>query len=338
VSPELSVIIVNWNTSALLRRAVAGVIAAAPAAACEIIIVDNASADGSVAALRADAAAGALLRDGSLRIVENAENRGFGTACNQAFALSRAPLVLLLNPDTVVTPQAIDALIAEMHGDPRIGACGPRLVNPDGSLQVSVWRNPPTPWEIVLSNQRLFHLLPKRFRGELLLGRHWPHDRRRTVPMLSAAALLIRREAIDRAGGFDERFHMYGEDNEWCLRVRRDNWLLVFQPAAVVRHDEARSAVQRWSVRDKRAVQLEASFLFQRLSLGRWHLAANQLACCGTAALHYCWRRARGLDTSEIAMQLRVHLRHLRRALVARDGSRVRSEAAGVVIGNRRPL
>lgn len=311
----LSIVIVNWNTGDLLRRCVASLVAAAPAAAHEIIVVDNASSDQSLAGLRRDQAASALFHDGRLRIVENAENRGFGAANNQAFALSRSSFVLLLNPDTQMVPGAIESLIAVLHADPRIAACGPRLVNPDGSLQISVWRNPPTAWEIVLSNLRLYRLLPGRIRGELLLGPHWRHDRRRSVRMLSAAALMVRRETIDAVGGFDERFHMYGEDNEWCLRIVRAGWLLVFEPAVVVRHDEAQSALKRWTPLEKRRVQLEASYLFQRGSLPRWHLVANQLAYYLTASMQHAWRRIRGVEASEMAMVTRVHSRHLKLAL-----------------------
>lgn len=314
---DLSVVIVNWNAGDLLRRCVASLVAADAAVTYELIVVDNASSDESLAQLRSDAGTSGLIRDGRLRIVENAENRGFGAANNQAFALSRSAFVLLLNPDTVMVPGAIECLIEVLRSDPRIAACGPRLVNTDGSLQISVWRNPPTAWEIVLSNLRLYRLLPERLRGELLLGPHWPHDRRRPVRMLSAAALLVKREAIDAVGGFDERLHMYAEDNEWCLRIARAGWLLVFEPAAVVRHDEAQSSLKRWNRLEKRRVQLEASYLFQRLSVPWWHLVANQLALYATAALQRAWRQVRGVDTTEMAMVMRVHGRHLTQAFRA---------------------
>lgn len=312
---DLSVIIVNWNGGDLLRRSVASVVTAAPAIPYEILVVDNASADDSLAGLRRDPAASPLIRDGRLRVVENADNRGFGAANNHAFQLSRSPFLLLLNPDTIVTPGAIESLIAVLRSDPRIAMCGPRLLNADGSVQISVWRNPPAAWEIVLSNLRLYKLLPRSIRGALLLGPHWPHDRRRNVRMLSAAALMVRREAVDAVGGFDERFHMYAEDNEWCLRMARAGWLLVFEPAAVVRHDEAQSSLKRWNSLEKRRLQLESSYLFQRLSVPRRHLIANQLALCATAWLQCGWRRIRGVDTTEMAMVTRVHARHLTQAL-----------------------
>jgi N-acetylglucosaminyl-diphospho-decaprenol L-rhamnosyltransferase len=315
VTIELSIIIVNWNTGDLLRRCLASIVSSHPAVAYEIIVVDNASDDRSLAVLRQDEAAAALMREGRLRIVENAENRGFGRANNQAFALSHAALVLLLNPDALMVPGAIESLIAVLRSDPRIGACGPRLVNPDGSLQISVWRNPPTAWEIVLSNLKLYRLLPARIRGELLLGPHWRHDRRRGVRMLSAAALMVRRETIDAVGGFDERFHMYAEDNEWCLRMARAGWLLVFEPAVVVRHDEAQSSLKRWDRLEKRRVQLEASYLFQRVSLPRRQLIANQLASYLTARAQRAWRQIRGVDATEMTMVTRVHGQHLKQSL-----------------------
>lgn len=314
MTPDLSIIVVNWNTGDLLRRCAASIVDAQPKVAYEIIVVDNASEDESLARLRADEAAAILVREGRLRIVENGDNRGFGRANNQAFALSQAAFVLLLNPDTLMAPGAIERLLEVLRSDPRIGACGPRLVNADGSLQVSVWRNPPTAWEIVFSNVRLYRLLPPRIRGELLLGPHWRHDRRREVRMLSAAAVMVRRSTIDAVGGFDERFHMYAEDNEWCLRMARAGWRLIFEPAAVVRHDEAQSSLKRWTRMEKRRLQLESSYLFQRVSLPRRQLVANQLASYLTAHAQRAWRQITGADTSEMTMVTRVHGRHLKEA------------------------
>jgi N-acetylglucosaminyl-diphospho-decaprenol L-rhamnosyltransferase len=309
---RLSIVVVNWNTGDLLGRCVASIAAAAPAIDYEIIVVDNASSDDSLARLRSGVPA---LASDRLRVIENTDNRGFGAANNQAFELSRSAFVLLLNPDTVMVRGTIESLIDVLRSDRRIAACGPRLVNADGSLQISVWRNPPAAWEIVLSNLWLYRLFPERIRGEMLLGPHWAHDRRRTVRMLSAAALMVKREAIDAVGGFDERFHMYAEDNEWCLRMVRAGWQLVFEPGAVVRHDEAQSSLKRWTRLEKRRLQLEASYLFQRASVPRWHLVANQLALSMTASLQCGWRWIRGADASEMAMVTRVHGRHLWQAL-----------------------
>jgi GT2 family glycosyltransferase len=312
---ELSIIIVNWNGGEFLRRSVESIIANPPAVEHEIVVIDNASTDESIAMLRASELARELINRGCLRIIENDKNLGFGRANNQAFALTEAPLLLLLNPDTEVTPGSIDCLIATLQSSTRIAAVGPRLLNVNGSLQISVWRNPPSAWEILLSQLKLYLLLPRRLRGELLLGGHWDHNRQRTVPMLSGAAILARREMINDVGGFDERFHVYGEDNEWCLRIIRAGWHLMFEPGAIVLHHGAQSSLQRWTDLQKLNVQLEASYVFQKHSLPRWQLVSNQMASVLTSSAQHLWRRIRGVDAPEVALARQIHLHHLKRAL-----------------------
>ena len=318
---ELSIVIVNWNGGELLRRAVESVVVCPPSLEYEVVVIDNASEDDSVAWLRASEAAGGLVDQGRLRIIENIENRGFGEANNQAFAVTDSSLLLLLNPDAEVTPGSIDSLIATLQSAPRIGAVGPKLLNADGSLQISVWRNPPAAWEILLSQMKLYLLLPRRFRGELLLGGHWDHNRERAVPMLGGAAILVRRAVIEEVGGFDERFHMYGEDNEWCLRIARGGWQLVFQPAAVILHHGARSSLQRWTNLEKLRVQLEASYLFQQHSLRRGRLVSNQLASYLTSTAQYLARRVQRIQAPEIKLARQIHREHLKRALLGRKES-----------------
>ncbi len=314
---ELSIIIVNWNGGELLRRSVESVAACPPSVEYEVVVVDNASADHSVAMLRASELALGLTDRSRLRIVENQKNRGFGQANNQAFALTDTPLILLLNPDTEVTPGSIDRLIATVQSHPRIAAAGPRLLNADGSLQISVWRNPPAAWEILLSQLKLYLLLPRRFRGELLLGGHWDHSRERPVPMLSGAAILVRRKVIELVGGFDERFHIYGEDNDWCLRIVRAGWQLIFQPGAVILHHGAQSSLQRWNNLEKLRIQLEASYFFQQHSLPRRRLITNHLASFATASGQHLWRRMRGVDAPDVKLAREIHWEHLKRALSA---------------------
>ena len=319
---ELAIIIVNWNGGELLRRTVESVIVSPPSIEYEIVVVDNASTDDSVAMLRTSNLARELADRGRLRIIENSENRGFGPANNQAFSLTDAPLLFLLNPDTEVTAGSVDRLLATIQSNSRIAAVGPRLLNVDGSLQISVWRNPPAAWEILLSQLKLYLLLPRRFRGELLLGGHWDHNRERRVPMLSGAAILVRRTVIEEVGGFDERFHMYGEDNEWCLRILRAGWDMVFQPDAVVLHHGAQSSLQRWTNLEKLSVQLEASYLFQQHSLPRHRLITNQLASYVTASGQHLWRRLRGVQAPDVKLAREIHWEHLQRSLRNKNSTR----------------
>jgi GT2 family glycosyltransferase len=313
VSPELSIIIVNWNAGDLLPRCIQSIIASGPQVSYEIVVIDNASQDESLALVRANHAE--LLLNGRLRVVTNSENSGFGPANNQAFALTSAPFVFLLNPDTEIFQGTIDTLIAIMRSDHRVGAGAPKIINPDGSVQISVFHNPPRVWQTVLSNLKLYLLLPRRLRGELLLADHWDHNRRRLVPMVSGAAILARREMIEEVGGFDERFQMYAEDNEWCLRITRAGWHLMFEPAAMVMHHGSQSASKRWPELQKQRVQLEAGYRFQNHVLPRWRVVINQLTNYLIISAQVGWRSLRGINAPGLQLQQKVYGENLKRSL-----------------------
>ena len=314
MSPELSIIIVNWNGGELLRSCLRSIAQSPPSVAYDIVVVDNASSDDSVAWLRSSAVSD-LLPGIGVYIIENADNAGFSKANNQGIAHSQAPLLFLLNPDTELTPRAIDTLIACLNSGERIGACGPRLLNTDGSLQHSVWRNPPTAWEIIVTGLGIWRLIPSRLRGELLLGGHWDHATRRTVPMLFGAAILARRAMIDEVGGLDEQFHMYGEDDEWCLRITRAGWLLMFEPGADVIHHGGQLSAKRWNSSEKLRVRLNSSFDFQRRCLSRGQVVANLLAGFGVMTAQRLWRKLRRLPEQEVTISQEMHWAELKRAV-----------------------
>jgi len=315
LNTDLSIIIVNWNGAGLLRLCVETIVSSDPRITYEILIVDNASDDDSLEQLHASDAAAALIAKQQLRIFKNSENRGFGAANNQGFDLTDSPFLFLLNLDTEVHPGTIDTLMRTIQADPAIGACGPKILNPDGSLQISAFFNPPRVWHTLLSQLKLYHLLPHRLRGELLLGRHWDHDRQRPVPMLSGAAIVARRQMIDEVGGFDERFHMYAEDNEWCWRISKSAWKLVFVPDAVVLHHGGQSSMKRWTSDEKLRVKLEAGFYFEHRVLPRWRLAANQLANYLVVSAQIAGRQMRGIHVPELYLIKEVHREHLKRSL-----------------------
>lgn len=314
MAAELSIIIVNWNGGELLKSCLRSVAAAPPSVPYEIVIVDNASSDQSVAWLRSDELA-ALFPIVDIDLIENTDNTGFSKANNQAIAFSKTPLLFLLNPDTEVKPGAIDTLISCLNSDERIGACGPRLLNTDGSLQHSVWRNPPNAWEIVVTGLGLWRLIPRRLRGELLLGGHWDHANRRSVTMLFGAAILARRKMIDQVGGLDERFHMYGEDYEWCLRIVRAGWKLIFEPAAAVTHHGGQFSLQRWTTLEKLRVQMNAGFQYNRYCLSKSHNIANLLATCAVSFLQKTWFRLRGRPAEAAQIIWETHVEELQRML-----------------------
>jgi len=312
---DLSIIIINWNGGSLLTRCVETIVSSAPRVSYEIVIVDNASSDDSVAQLQASEVAAQMIAGDQLRIVFNSENRGFGAANNQAFALTDSPFVFLLNLDTEVRPGTIDTLLQKLTSDPKIGACGPKLLNADGTTQTSVFFNPPCVWHTILSQLWLYRLLPRRFRGELLLGWHWSHDRERAVPMLGGAAILAKREVIEEVGGFNERFHMYAEDNEWCWRITKSDWRLMFVPEAILLHHGAQSSGKRWTPADQIRVRLSAGFNFERQVLPRWRLAANQLANYLVVTVQITGRKLLRIQHPELNVIREMHREHLRRAL-----------------------
>jgi N-acetylglucosaminyl-diphospho-decaprenol L-rhamnosyltransferase len=206
-------------------------------------------------------------------------------------------------------------LIEKLKADPKIGACGPRMLNPDGSVQVSVFFNPPRVWHTFMSQLWLYHLLPRRIRGEVLLGWHWNHDRERSVPMLAGAAIMARREMIEQVGGFNERFHMYGEDNEWCWRITKSDWRLMFVPGVKVLHYGAQSSSKRWSHADRIRKRLRAGFIFEHEALPRWRLAANQLANYLVVTVQITGRKLLGIQHPELSVIREMHREHLKRAL-----------------------
>lgn len=318
---ELSIIIVNWNGRDVLRSCLESITRYAPQTAYEIIVVDNASTDGSLEWLRSGEAS-ACCGGAELRLVENSENLGFAKANNQAIACSRTRYLFLVNSDAELKPGAIDALLKTLKSGDDIGACGPRLLNTDGSLQPSVYRNPPDPLEILISGLRIYKILPGKLRADFLLGPYWSHDRKRSARFLSGAALLIKREVINDVGPLDERFHFYGEDQEWCLRIARGGWQLVFEPRSVVVHHGSQSAIRRWGSREKMRVQMDAMLHYQRLALPRWHAVSNLLASCLVLTLERAWRAIRRRAADDVSIMLELNYLYLKQAILITPGGR----------------
>ena len=223
--PELSVIIVSYNTRQMTLDCLRTLFAKLAGLSAEVIVVDNASSDGSVSAIRAQFP--------QVRVIENTLNCGFGAANNRAMAEAQGRFLLLLNSDAFPLPGALQVLTDYLRSHERVGAVGPRLLNVDGSLQRSCFRFP-SPGRAWVENLWFSALLP----NHPVVGdyRRWPHDTERDVDSVIGACMLIRHEVYRQIGGFDEQFFMYSEETDWQRRMRDHGWHIAFTPHAEVTH------------------------------------------------------------------------------------------------------
>jgi len=231
---RVSAVIVHYRTPEETARAARSVVETS--SGTEVLVVDNASGD----TIRAELAA----RAPAARLVTEPVNRGYGAACNRGAQETARPYLLLLNSDTVLRPGAVAALVAALDREPRAAAVGPRLSNADGSLQKSI-RRLPDPWRVFCESSGIAYLSGGRPPLEGHTATRQDHARAQAVEALMGAALLVRREAFDQAGGFDEGFFLYAEETDLMARWRAKGWRVLYEPAAEVVHDGGRSGGDR---------------------------------------------------------------------------------------------
>jgi len=251
ITKVTSVIIVSWNVRELLRRCLASVnsqqstvfsIQSADSSLnTEIIVVDNASADGTVEMLRAEFPNG--------RVLANSENVGFTRGNNQALAVAQGHYLFLLNPDTELRPGALQTLIDYMDAHPRVGIVGPRLFYGDGTPQSSR-RRFPTLATAFLESTKLQQWFPRKRALTRYYMLDTPDDATQEVDWINGAAMFARREMYEQIGGFDEAFFMYSEELDWCYRAKQAGWQIVYLPTAQVTHYEGKSSEQVVAARD----------------------------------------------------------------------------------------
>lgn len=233
---DVSVIIVSWNTEALLKECLQSVFGATRAIDFEVIVIDNASRDGSVAMVEKEYP--------QVKLVKNSRNRGFAAANNQGIALAQGRYVLLLNSDTVVLDDAIEATVRFADAHPKVAVAGCRVLNADRSLQPTCFMYPSL-LNMLLSSSYLYKLFP----GSRVFGRErmtwWDRADTRDVDVVTGCFMLARRDAIDQVGCLDERFHMYGEETDWCYRFKQAGWRVVFTPDGQIIHYGGASSRQK---------------------------------------------------------------------------------------------
>ncbi len=225
---DLSILIISYNTRDLLLNALKAVRDVGCSRPYEVIVLDNASHDGS-----ADAVAEHFPE---VRLIRSEENLGFAKGNNVAAEQATGRWLLLLNPDTEVYPGALDAIVSFAEANPDGGVYGGRTFFPDGSLNIASCWGRITPWSLFCSAFGLTALMPKSslFNPETLGG--WPRDSVRHVDIITGCFLLIGRDLWVRLGGFDTRFWMYGEDADLCLRAARLGCRPMITPEARLMH------------------------------------------------------------------------------------------------------
>jgi N-acetylglucosaminyl-diphospho-decaprenol L-rhamnosyltransferase len=224
---DLAVVVVNYNAGDYLTRCLSSVYSAAADLALEVVVVDNASRDGSDRRAAAEHPAA--------RILENPVNRGFASAANQGIRATRAPFALLLNPDAEITGGTLAGLLKVAGERPLVGAVGLLVRNPDGTVQPSA-RKVPGLVE-ALGHAFLGPFLPNNPFTRSHTMADWDRTSDREVECISGSAMLVRREAFEQVGGFDEGYFMYVEDFDLCTRLRNAGWTVLFSPEVEVVHE-----------------------------------------------------------------------------------------------------
>ncbi len=232
---EVSIIIVSYNTRDFIKTCLRALAERTKDVACETIVVDNASRDGSVEMIEKEFP--------EVNLVKNAANHGYAKAVNQGISRSRGRYFLILNPDIEVAEGSVKNLWTFMEGNARVGIAGARLLYPDGSLQMScrTFYTLPT---MLLRRTFLGKVFPnaKIVREHLMLD--WDHNSEREVDWILGACMMVRREAYESLGGMDERFFLYLEDVDWCFRMKKHGWRVYYVPQAVMTHYHRRESAR----------------------------------------------------------------------------------------------
>lgn len=312
LQPKTSVVIVNWNTRELLRNCLCSLMGDLRAARCEIIVVDNGSSDGSAAMVAEEFE--------TVRLIQNADNRGFTAATNQGFAVATGEFVLLLNSDTEVAEAALRDSLAFMEASPGVGILGCRVDYPSGAPQSSCFRFPSLRAALL---QALY--LEQLFKHSKLFN--WdrygydPFTETREVDCVMGSFMLVRVAAVVEEPLLDEGYFMYAEEADLCYRLKSAGWKVAFYPDARVAHHHMASSAGNprtaaWAYQAKQRGTLRFLWKWRRLPVG---YLANLVTLLGLVPRSIVWlladvaaavreRRAFRLARSFKAGAVRFHL------------------------------
>jgi N-acetylglucosaminyl-diphospho-decaprenol L-rhamnosyltransferase len=243
--PEVSTIVVTYNALPWVERALESV------PGTELVVVDHGSTDGTLEFVRERFPETVVVEQGNL---------GFGAGNNAGMRVASGRWYLLLSSDAWLQPGALEALIAFAEEHPDAAVVGPRLLNPDGTLQRSV-RGFPTVWRIATEYLFLRKLAPRSRLLNAFYAGGFDHDAAREAEFLMGSVLLVRAEAVEAVGGFDERYFMFSEETDWCYRFREAGWRVWFFPGAEAVHVGGATTKQNWGPMFREQVRGHLRFL-----------------------------------------------------------------------------
>lgn len=312
MTASLSVVVVSWNTRALLARCLESVLLDPAGARAEVWVVDNASSDGSAEMVEE--------RFPRINLIRNAENRGFAAACNQALVRASGDVAVLLNSDAAAEGGALERLCGVLDRRPEIGVVGGRLLAPDGGPRRSYGRIP-TVAAFVAEMLGAGRVPGLRRVVPSVASPPRRRERGREVGYVSGACLAVRRSVLDAVGGLDERFFLYFEETDLCVRVREAGLGVWFEPGALVRHHGQASATQLGTEAEVLYARSASAFVRKHHgpAAARRLSAAMRLSLTAHLAAHRIQALARRPGTWS-ALDRKRRLRDLHRSL-GRAGS-----------------
>ena len=225
---KVSIVIVNWCTPLLLKQCLQTISNDENAKDFEIIVVDNASGDQSLSLLAAEFP--------YVKVIANEQNVGFSKACNQAIPQTNSEYILLLNPDTLIVDGAVSKLAAFLDEHIQCGAVGPKVLNDDGTLQLACRRSFPTPSAAIFRLTYLSRLFPSHPIFAKYNMTYADPETICAVDALSGSCMMVRASIIEKIGLLDEDIFMFGEDIDWCWRIKEAGWQVFYCPQAVIYH------------------------------------------------------------------------------------------------------
>jgi len=259
---DLSVIIVNYNVKEFLQNLLHSIEKSSSNISKEIIVIDNASDDGSVEVIKE--------KFPSIKLIENKINFGFGRANNQGLAIAKGKYILFINPDCIVSEDTIDKMIFFFESHPECGLAGCKILNSDGTLQLACRRSFPGPWTSFTKVTGLSNLFPKSRIFARYNLTYLDENKTYEVDAVSGSFMMIRREVYEKVGGFDEQFFMYGEDLDLCYRIQKSGFKVFYVHTTQVIHYKGESTKR--SNLDETKLFYDAMHLFVKKHLSSFPL------------------------------------------------------------------